>query len=103
MCGSTLDHHGDHLLSCGYGPLCICRHDALTYLLFQALLQDNSQDNESSVYLVPLIAIHLGDIFHPDFADGQPTYFDISVRNSLLPQFLNRVSFAAGVASSMMR
>ena len=45
-CGSTLDHHGDHLLGCGHGPvtpLCICHHDALMYFLLQALLQDNSQ------------------------------------------------------------
>ena len=42
-----------------------------------------------------------GDIFYPDFADGKPTYFDISVRNSLLPQFLSRVSFTAGIASSV--
>lgn len=31
---------------------------------------------------------------------SQTYYFDISVRNSLLPQFLNRASFSASVASS---
>ena len=41
-----------------------------------------------------------GDIFHPDFSDGKPTYFDVSVRNSLLPHFLSRASLVAGVASS---
>ena len=41
-----------------------------------------------------------GDIFHPDFSDGKPTYFYISVRNSLLPHFLSRTSLVAGIASS---
>ena len=41
-----------------------------------------------------------GDIFHPDFSDGKPTYFDISVQNSLLPQFFSGTSFVAGIASS---
>ena len=41
-----------------------------------------------------------GVIFHPHFSDGKPTYFDISVQNSLLPQFLSRAFFVAGIASS---
>ena len=55
--------------------------------------------SKSNVSLAPP-DIHPGDIFHPDFANSRPTYFDISVRNSLLPQFLNQASFTAGVASS---
>ena len=39
-------------------------------------------------------AIHPGHIFH------RPTYFDISVQNRLLPQFLNRASSGTGVAFS---
>ena len=42
-CNLTLDPHGDHLLGCGHGPLRIRRHDALCHIVFQALLQDNSQ------------------------------------------------------------
>ena len=44
--------------------------------------------------------MHPGDIFHPNFSDGKPTYFDISMWNSLLPQFLSRASLVAGIASS---
>ena len=81
-CGSTLDPHGDHLLGCGQGPFCICRHDVLTYILFQALLQDNYQvKREQRIFGS---AIRPGDIFHPDFADGKPNYFDISVEPPLL-------------------
>ena len=64
----------------------IRRHDVLTYILFQALLQDNRQvKREQRIFNSS--AVRPGDIFHPDFSDGKPTYFDISVRNSLLPHF----------------
>jgi len=26
LCGSIVDQFGDHLLSCGHGPMCKCRH-----------------------------------------------------------------------------
>ena len=38
-----------------------------------------------------------GDIFHPDFSNGRPTNFDISVRNLLTPG--NITSFTAGATS----
>ena len=77
-CGSTLDPHGDHLLGCGQGPLQIRCHDVLTYILFQALLQDNCQvKREQRIFSSS--AVRPGDIFHPDFSDGKPTYFDISM------------------------
>ena len=95
-CGSTLDPHGDHLLGCGLGPLRIRRHDVLTYILFQALLQDNHHVKREQC----IFGLSAGDIFHLDFSDDKPTYFDISVRKSLLPQFLSRASLVAGIASS---
>ena len=30
-------------------------------------------------------ATHPGDVFHPDFCNGSPTYFDVSVRRALHP------------------
>ena len=39
-----------------------------------------------------------GDIFHPDFAQGKPAYFDVSVRNSLQLQFLCRAAYLTGAA-----
>ena len=69
----------------------IAGHDVLTYILFQALLQDNHQvKREKRIF--GCSAIRPGDIFHPDFSDSKNTYFDISVRNSLLSQFLSKAS-----------
>ena len=56
----------------------------LIIILFQALLQENYQvKREQRIFGS---AIRPGDIFHPDFADGKPTYayFDISVEPPLL-------------------
>ena len=85
-CGSTLESNGDHLLGCGHGPLCIHRHDVVCYILFQALLQDNPQVKCEKQIFGASTACH-GNIFYPYFADGCPTYFNISVQSSLLPQF----------------
>ena len=38
-------------------------------------------------------------IYHPDFSDGHPTYFDVSVRNTLQPGNHNRASTDAGAAA----
>ena len=94
-CSSTLDSHGDHLLGCGHGPLRICHHDAICHIVFQVLLQDNSQVRQEQ-RLFGSSATRPGDIFHPDFADGRPTYFNLPVCNSSQPQFLNMASSAAG-------
>ena len=67
--------------------------------MFQALIQDNHQVKRKQ-RIFGSSAIHREDIFYPDFSDGKPTYFDISVRNSLLPQFLSRASLVSGIASS---
>ncbi len=37
-----------------------------------------------------------GDIFHPDFTDGRPTYFDVSVTNTLQSGSIAIASIAAG-------
>ena len=29
-----------------------------------------------------------GDVFHPDFEQGLPTYFDLTVRNSIQPLYI---------------
>ena len=79
----------------GHGPLHIRHHDALCHIVFQALLQDNSQVKWEQ-RLFGSSAACPGDIFHPDFADGGPAYFDLSVCNSLQPRFLNMTSSAAG-------
>ena len=39
-----------------------------------------------------------GDIYHPEFLDGVPAYFDVTVRNSLLPQFVSLAATNPGAA-----
>ena len=89
FCGQFLDQFGDHLLGCGPNNLRIRRHDTLSDVLFHALLVDNancrkeqrcSSDNSRRP----------GDVFHPDFDQGRPTYFDITVRNSLVDSLKRR-------------
>jgi hypothetical protein len=40
-----------------------------------------------------------GDVYHPDFDQGHPTYFDISVRNSLQASYIIQAAVHAGVAA----
>ena len=40
-----------------------------------------------------------GDIFYPNFQHGLPTYFDVTVRNSLQPAYLVRAASHAGAAA----
>ena len=98
FCGQILDQFGDHLLGCGHNNLRIRRHDTLSDVLFHALLVDNancrkeqrcSSDNSTRP----------GDVFHPDFDQGRPTYFDITVRNSLQPSYIVQAAHHAGVAA----
>ena len=81
-CHQLVDRFGDHLIGCGHGPLRIRRHNALCNIIYYALLEDNSEvrreqgvSGESSS--------RPGDVFHPDFHNGHPTYFDISVRSAV--------------------
>ena len=98
-CSSLIDSYGDHLLGCSYGPLRIRRHDALTRILFHSMLLDNSGvlreqrvsgDNQSRP----------GDLYHPDFYQGCPAFFDVSVRNTLSPSYISQASVSAGAAAA---
>lgn len=40
-----------------------------------------------------------GDVFHPDYSDGRPTFFDLSVRNTLQLATINHASSTVGVAA----
>ena len=42
-----------------------------------------------------------GDIFHPDFERGLPTYFDLTVRNSLQPAYLIKAATCACAAGEL--
>jgi len=97
-CGAVIDSFGDHLLGCSCGPLRIGRHDALRDILFHALLQDCSQVRREQ-RVTGDSQTRPGDIFHPDFSDGRPGYFDITVRQSLMPCFIARAAVTAGAAA----
>ena len=81
-CGSQIDPLGYHLLSCGHGPWRIQRHDALRDTLYQALLLDNPEVVREQ-RLSGLTKKRPGDLFHPSFANGRPTFFDVSIRSPL--------------------
>ena len=97
-CKQTLDRFGDHLLGCGQGNWRIRRHDAICDVFLHALSVDNANcrreqrctaDNQSRP----------GDVFHPDFEQGSPTYFDISIRNSFQTQYITKAAQYAGAAA----
>lgn len=97
-CNLMIDPFGDHLLGCGHGPLRIRRHNSLRDVIWHALLQD-----DASVRREQRIGgdsqERPGDVSHPSFVDGRPTFFDISVVNTLQPGNLNRALATAGVAA----
>ena len=43
---------------------------------------------------------HPGDIYYPDFLDGRPAFFDVTVRNSLQPVCISAAAFTAGAAAA---
>ena len=98
-CGAIIDSSGDHLLGCNQAQnLRTKRHNALCDVLFNALLVDDSRCRremrcDSTSEAMP------GDINHPDFEQGLPTYFDLTVRNSLQPAYLIKAATCAGAAA----
>ena len=97
-CSSSIDSYSDHLLGCSYGPLRICRCNALTYILFHSVLLDNpgvlheqkvSGDNQSRP----------GDLYHPDFCKAvQLSLMFLSATHSLCLLFLKRQSLLGAAA-----
>ena len=82
-----------------FGPICIRRHDALTSILFYSMQLGNpgvlheqriSGDNQSQS----------GDLYHPDFCQSCPVFFDVSVQNTLFPSIISQASVSAGAAAA---
>ena len=70
----------------------------IVYVMLYSLLVDDShcrreQRCNSTSDMRP------GDIFHPNFQHGLPTYIDVTVRNSLQPAYLVRAASHAGAAA----
>ena len=98
-CGALVDRYGDHLLGCSCGNLRIGRHDALCEVVYHALRQDCGAVRREQ--RVAGDSLHRpADLYHPDFREGRPGYFDVTVRQSLQPCFLARASVTAGMAAA---
>ena len=95
VCGQMFDHFGDHLIGC---PLHIRRHNALCDLIYYALLEDNS-DVRKEQKVSGESAARPGDIFHPDFYNDHPTYFDVSVQSALHSGVLSHSAITPGFAA----
>ena len=89
---------GDHVLGCGHGPLRIKRHNAISEVIWHALLVDN-RDSKREQKCGGESNNQPGDVFHPDFLKGRPTFFDVSVRNSMQPSYVSKAAIKPGVAA----
>lgn len=97
-CNNVIDPYGDHLVGCAHGPLRIARHNGLRDVIWHALLQDDSNTRREQ-RISGESQERPGDVAHPSFVDGRPTFFDISVTTTLRPGNLNRALVTAGVAA----
>ena len=41
-----------------------------------------------------------GDIFHPDFQNGRPAYFDVSIHSTTQPAYISSSTSCAGMAAA---
>ena len=97
-CGCVIDCFGDHVLGCGHGSLRSKRHDALRDIIYHALLVDN-EGAQLEQRCGPDSTSRPGEIFHPDFADGRPGYFDVSIRITMQPAYVAKSAISAGAAA----
>ena len=81
-----------------HSKLRIKRHDSLCEILFHALSTDNSNYRRKQRYSSVNMS-RPGDMFHPDFDQGLPMYFDISVQNSLQPSYIMQGAAHSGIAA----
>ena len=83
-------------IPCGSGPTRTKRHDSLRDILWHALLTDNSDVKKEQITGGQDSS---GDIYHPDFINGKPAFFDITVRNCLQPRYVVSSATSAGTAA----
>ena len=75
-CNNVIGPYGDHLVGCGHGPLRIARHNALRDVIWHAPLQDDS-NTQREQRISGESQERPGDVSHPSFVDGRPTFFNI--------------------------
>ena len=98
-CGQVIDPYGDHLLGCGHDGNRTRRHDALRDVVWHAL-QVNNKEAKIEQHCCGDSRSQPDDIYHTDYLNGTPTFFDITVRNSLQGRFLNQASVKPGAAAT---
>ena len=64
----------------------------MLFVIFQALLVFRKEQNCSR---------RPGDVYHPDFMDGRPGYFDVTIGNSLLPSYILKAAISPGAAAKV--
>ncbi len=95
-CNHVIHEHGDHALGCG--PLRIKRQDAVCDVIYHRLLKENA-DTRREEGCSTLSFDRPGDVYKPDFSQGKPAYFDVSVKNSFGPSHIINAASKAGVAA----
>ncbi|XP_062511254.1 uncharacterized protein LOC134187153 [Corticium candelabrum] len=97
-CGHVMDCFGDHVLGCGHGPLRKKCYNAISEVIWHALLVDN-RDSKQEQKCGGESNNRIGDVFHPDFLEGRPAFFDVSVRNSMQPSYVYKAAIKPGAAA----
>ena len=67
-------------------------------IVYYALLEDSADVCREQGVSVESVS-RPGDVFHPDFHNGRPTYFDISVRSVLHSGVITRSASSPGFAA----
>ena len=98
VCGSIVNPHEDHLLGCGYDSALNRRHNTLCDIIWHALSIDNKATRREQTCSSNSKA-HPGDIFHPDFVDGRPACFDVTVCNTVQAKYVCDAAEMAGAAA----
>ena len=97
-CHQLVNCFEDHLIGCSHEPLRIRQHNALCDIIYYALLED-SADVCREQGMSDESASRPGDVFHPDFHNGHPTYFDVSVRSAFHSGVISHSAFSPGFAA----
>ena len=86
------------MLGCGYDSALDRRHNALCDIIWHALLIDNKAARREQTCSGSSRA-RPGDIFHPDFADGRPAFFEVTVRNTVQAKYVCEAAEMAGATA----
>ena len=92
---SVLCSCGQHTDTFGDGSKHTRRHNGLAEVIFQALLVENR-------YVMREMRCNssTGDFFHPDFLEGRPAYFNVTVETLCMqPLYVTKSALRAGAAA----